>query len=64
LDRIPTGYEPGAYYAAKRKSYTDRSAVSIEDESSMRKVGIAKLNGTNYRPWAVIVKALIEAKEA
>lgn len=36
----------------------------MEDDSAIKKVGIAKLNGVNYRPWAAIAKAVIEAKDA
>ena len=36
----------------------------MEDDSAIRKAGIAKLNGLNYRTWAPIVKAVIEAKDA
>ena len=36
----------------------------MEDDSAIKKVGISKLNGSNYRTWAAIVKAVIEAKDA
>lgn len=36
----------------------------MEDDSTIKRVGIAKLNGTNYRTWAAIAKAVIEAKDA
>jgi len=36
----------------------------MEDDSAIKRAGIAKLNGTNYRTWAAIVQAVIEAKDA
>ena len=36
----------------------------MEDDSAIKKVGIAKLNGTNYRTWAAITRAVIKAKDA
>ena len=36
----------------------------MEDDSAIKRAGIAKLNGANYRTWAAIVKAVIEAKNA
>jgi hypothetical protein len=36
----------------------------MEDDSTIRKAGIAKLNGSNYRTWAAITRAVIEAKDA
>ncbi|KAG4428796.1 hypothetical protein IFR05_015722 [Cadophora sp. M221] len=36
----------------------------MEDDSTIKKVGIAKLNSSNYRTWAAITKAVIEAKDA
>jgi hypothetical protein len=35
----------------------------MEDDSVIKKAGITKLNGLNYRTWAVIIKAVIEAKD-
>ena len=36
----------------------------MEDDSAIKKAGIAKLNGSNYWTWAAIAKAVIEAKDA
>jgi len=37
----------------------------MEDDSAIRKAGITKLNGSsNYRTWAAIIQAVIEAKDA
>jgi len=36
----------------------------MEDDTAIKKVGIAKLNSSNYRTWATITKAVIEAKDA
>ena len=36
----------------------------MEDDSAIKRIGIAKLNGSNYRTWAAIVQAVIEAKDA
>jgi hypothetical protein len=36
----------------------------MEDDSTIRKAGIAKLNGSNYRTWAAITRAVIKAKDA
>ena len=36
----------------------------MEDDSTIKKIGIAKLNGSNYRTWAAITRAVIEAKDA
>ena len=36
----------------------------MEDDSVIRKAGITKLNSSNYRTWAVIIQAVIEAKDA
>ena len=36
----------------------------MEDDSAIKKAGIAKLNGSNYRTWAAITRAVIEAKDA
>ena len=36
----------------------------MEDDSTIRKVGIAKLNSSNYRTWAALTRAVIEAKDA
>ena len=36
----------------------------MEDDSAIKKAGIAKLNGSNYRTWAAIARAVIEAKDA
>ena len=33
------------------------------EDDSIKRIGIAKLNGTNYRTWAAIVQAVIEAKD-
>jgi hypothetical protein len=38
--------------------------AKMEDDSTIKKVGIAKLNGSNYRTWAAITRAVIEAKDA
>jgi hypothetical protein len=35
----------------------------MEDDSAIKKARIAKLNSSNYRTWAVIVKAMIKAKD-
>jgi hypothetical protein len=35
----------------------------MEDDSAIKKVAIAKLNGSNYRTWAAIIRAVIEAKD-
>ena len=39
-------------------------SAKMEDDSTIKRVGIAKLNGSNYRTWAAIAKAVIEAKDA
>jgi hypothetical protein len=36
----------------------------MEDESAIKRVGFKKLDGTNYRMWAAMAKAVIEAKDA
>ncbi len=36
----------------------------MEDDFAIKKAGITKLNGLNYRTWAIIIKAVIEAKDA
>ncbi len=36
----------------------------MEDNSAIKKAGITKLNGLNYRTWAAIIKAIIKAKDA
>ena len=36
----------------------------MEDDSTIRKAEIAKLNGSNYRTWAAITRAVIKAKDA
>ena len=36
----------------------------MEDDSTIKRAGIAKLNSTNYRTWAAITRAVIEAKDA
>ncbi|KAG4433368.1 hypothetical protein IFR05_011152 [Cadophora sp. M221] len=36
----------------------------MEDDLAIKKAGIAKLNSLNYRTWAVIARAVIEAKDA
>jgi hypothetical protein len=41
-----------------------RRTREMEDDSTIRKAGIAKLNGSNYRTWAAITRAVIEAKDA
>jgi hypothetical protein len=41
-----------------------RRTREMEDDSTIRKAGIAKLNGSNYRTWAVITRAVIKAKDA
>jgi hypothetical protein len=35
----------------------------MEDDLTIKKVGIAKLNSSNYRTWAVITRAVIEVKD-
>jgi hypothetical protein len=35
----------------------------MEDDSTIKKVGITKLNGSNYRIWTAITRAVIEAKD-
>ena len=35
----------------------------MEDDSTIKKVGIAKLNGSNYRTWAAITRTVIKAKD-
>jgi hypothetical protein len=37
--------------------------TKMEDDSTIKKVGITKLNGLNYRTWAVITRAVIKAKD-
>ncbi len=36
----------------------------MEDNSVIKKVRIAKLNGSNYRTWAAITRAIIKVKDA
>ncbi|KAG4435079.1 hypothetical protein IFR05_009438 [Cadophora sp. M221] len=36
----------------------------MEDDLAIKKARIAKLNGSNYRTWAAIARAVIEAKDA
>ena len=38
--------------------------IEIEDDSTIKKVGITKLNGSNYRTWIAITRTIIEVKEA
>ena len=35
----------------------------MENDSTIKKVGIAKLNGLNYRIWIVITRIVIEVKD-
>ena len=35
----------------------------MEDDSIIKKVGIAKLNGSNYWTWVAIIKAVMEVKD-
>jgi hypothetical protein len=35
----------------------------MEDDSTIKRVGIAKLNSSNYRTWSALTKAVIEAKD-
>ena len=43
---------------------TGQISPKIEDDSTIKKIRIAKLNGSNYRTWAAIPRAVIEAKDA
>jgi hypothetical protein len=36
----------------------------MEDNLAIKKARIAKLNGLNYRTWAIITRAIIEVKDA
>jgi hypothetical protein len=37
--------------------------AKMEDDLTIKKVGIVKLNGLNYRTWAVITRAVIKVKD-
>jgi hypothetical protein len=38
--------------------------IKMEDDSIIKKVGIVKLNGLNYRTWVTITRVVIEIKDA
>ena len=35
----------------------------MEDDSTIKKIGIIKLNGSNYRIWIMIIRVMIEVKD-
>ena len=35
----------------------------MEDDSTIKKVGITKLNGSNYRTWVAITRIVIKVKD-
>ena len=35
----------------------------MEDDSTIKKVGIVKLNGLNYRTWVIITRTVIGVKD-
>ncbi len=35
----------------------------MEDDSTIKRVRIAKLNSSNYRTWAIITRAIIKVKD-
>ena len=62
LNRCYKNRDAGRYcqYGANRGP----NLIEMEDDSTIKKVGIAKLNGSNYRTWTAITRAVIEAKDA
>jgi hypothetical protein len=40
-----------------------RTILKMEDDLIIKKIGIIKLNSSNYRTWVAITRAVIEAKD-